>query len=276
MAPITNKRVLFASIPEGYPIPGKTTVYDTSEIIDPETVPLNGGFLLKTLVLSVDPYMRGRMRSPDIPSYSVAFKIGAPLQGYGIGIVLRSENPDVATGQYAHDTEIPHQEYSILPNATGLTFLEKDPKLPWTVYVGVAGMPGQTAYMGWKEYSHAKKGETVFVTTGAGNWHDGHPTGKTRGLKVIASAGSEEKVQFMKDIGADVVFNYKTTDTREVLAREGPIGVYWDNVGGASLDAALEYAAIHARFVVRYNTGYQGVKNLHYVFAKSLTINGFH
>ncbi|KAJ7093537.1 alcohol dehydrogenase [Mycena epipterygia] len=280
MAPITNKRVLFASIPEGYPIPGETTVYDTSETIDPETVSLNGGFLLKTLVLSVDPYMRGRMRSPDIPSYSVAFKIGAPLQGYGIGIVLRSENPDVAAGQYVHGTELPHQEYSILPNATGLTFLEKDPKLPWTVYVGAAGMPGQTAYMGWKEYSHAKKGETVFVTTGAG------PVGsmviqlaKRDGLKVIASAGSEEKVQFMKDIGADVAFNYKTTDTREVLAREGPIDVYWDNVGGASLDAALEYAAVHARFVAcgmisGYNTGYQGVKNMHYVFAKSLTISG--
>ncbi|KAJ7081272.1 hypothetical protein C8R44DRAFT_895143 [Mycena epipterygia] len=238
MAPITNKRVLLTSIPEGYPIPGETTVCDTSETIDPETVSLNGGFLLKTLVLSVNPYMRGSMRSSDIPSYLVAFKIGFKAMASGSCCDLRTR-----TSRLDNMFTAQNFEYSILLNATGLTFLEKDHKLPWTVYVGVAGMPGmvrypgQTAYMGWKEYSHAKKifGETVFVTTGAG------PVGsmviqlaKRDGLKVIASAGSEEKVQFMKDIGADVVFNYKTTDTREVLAREGPIDVYWDNVGGAS------------------------------------------
>ncbi|KAJ7081244.1 hypothetical protein C8R44DRAFT_823687 [Mycena epipterygia] len=281
MAPTTNKRVLFAEIPEGYPVPGKTTVHDASETIDLENVPLNGGFLLKTLVLSIDPYMRGRMRSPDKPSYSTAYKLGAPLQGYGIGVVVRSENAEVSVGQYFHGKEIPHQEYSVLSNVNGLTVLQKDPKLPWTVYVGAAGMPGKTAYMGWKEFSRAKKGETAFITTGAG------PVGsmviqlaKRDGLKVIASAGSEEKVQFMKDVGADVVFNYKMTNTREVLAREGPINVYWDNVGGESLDAALEYATTYTRIIAcgmisGYNTaGYQGIKNMNYVFEKSLTISG--
>ncbi|KAJ7844828.1 hypothetical protein B0H13DRAFT_1731261 [Mycena leptocephala] len=71
MAPITNARVLFAAIPKDFPIPGETTVYDVSQKIDLDTVPLNGGFLIRTLVLSIDPYMRGRMRAADIKSYSV-------------------------------------------------------------------------------------------------------------------------------------------------------------------------------------------------------------
>ncbi|KAJ7749803.1 alcohol dehydrogenase [Mycena maculata] len=279
MAPITNARVLFAAVPKDFPIPGETTVHDTSAKIDLETVPLNGGFLIKTLVLSIDPYMRGRMRPAGTKSYSEAFTLGAPIDGYGVCVVLRSENSAVAPGTFVYGT-FPHQQYTVLPNPQALTFLEKDPKLPWTVYVGAAGMPGQTAFCGWKEFSHAKKGETAFVTTGAG------PVGsmviqlaKREGLKVIASAGSDEKVEFMKEIGADVAFNYKTTDTRAVLAREGPVDVFWDNVGGDILDAALENTAIHGRHTFNprpagYNTGYQGIKNMHEVFARSLTISG--
>ncbi|KAJ7478348.1 hypothetical protein FB451DRAFT_1351020 [Mycena latifolia] len=299
MAPITNARVLFGAIPKDFPVPGETTIYDTSQTIDLESAPLNGGFLIKTLVLSVDPYMRGRMRSPEKESYSNPFTIGAPLDGYGVGVVLRSDNSEVARGRYvygrtiresavslaeypAYAHEFPaHQQYSILSSMEGLIFLEKDPKLPWTVYVGAAGMPGKTAFMGWTEYSKAKKGETAFITTGAG------PVGsmviqlaKRDDLKVIASAGSEDKVKFMKEIGADVAFNYKTTDTREVLAREGPIDVYWDNVGGDVLDAALEHAAIYARFLecgMISGTSFpshSNAHNLHQTYAKSLTIHG--
>ncbi|KAJ7197932.1 alcohol dehydrogenase [Mycena pura] len=286
MAPTTNARVLFASIPKGihlavdFPIPGETTVYDTSQQIDLEHVPLNGGFLIKTLVLSIDPYMRGRMRAPETKSYSTPFTLGAPLVGYGVGVVLRSEASDVAPGKYVYGDSIPHQQYAVLANMDGFDFLERNPKLPWTVYVGAAGMPGKTAYMGWKEFSQAKKGETAFITTGAGQVGSMViQLAKRDGLKVIASAGSEEKVKFMKSIGADVAFNYKTTDTREVLAREGPIDIYWDNVGGDILDAALEHANIFGRLLMcgmisGYNTGYAPNKNMHLTFGKSLTING--
>ncbi|KAJ7648358.1 hypothetical protein DFH06DRAFT_1476369 [Mycena polygramma] len=279
MAPVTNARVIFASIPKDFPVPGETIVYDTSQKIDLEAVPLNGGFLIKTLVLAVDPYMRGRMRDPEEKSYAPPFTLGEAIDGYGIGVVLRSESPDVAVGKYIYGF-IPHQQHSVVPSMEGITVLEKNSQLPWSVYLGAAGMPGKTAYLGWKAYSHAKKGETAFVTAGGG------PVGsmviqlaKRDGLKVIASAGSDEKVKFMKDIGADVAFNYKTTDTREVLAREGPIDVYWDNVGGPSLEAALDHANIHARLlecgmISGYNTGYQGIKNLYQTFAKSLTISG--
>jgi len=139
------------------------------------------------------------------------------------------------------------------------------------------------------------KGETVFISTGAGpvgswvtpssfmqeinernTWHRlAIQIAKAQGLKVIGSAGSEEKVQFMKEIGADVAFNYKTTSTSEVLTKEGPIDMfvilakfmklfqmlikfqfslnsYWDNVGGETLDAALEAANVGARFIVNF------------------------
>ncbi|KAJ6555446.1 chaperonin 10-like protein [Mycena vulgaris] len=167
MAPITNARVLFNSVPKDYPVPGETTVYDTTQKVDIDTQPLNGGFLVKTLVLSIDPYMRGWMICPEKES-SPAFTLGEPIVSFGVGLVLRSEDPDVTPGRYISGMAFPHQEYFVVPGMMGLIFLEKNPKLPWTVYVGAAGMPGKTAYFGWKEHSHAKKGETAFITAGAG------------------------------------------------------------------------------------------------------------
>ncbi|KAJ7810916.1 chaperonin 10-like protein [Mycena olivaceomarginata] len=210
-------------IPEDYPVPGKTVVYDTTETIDLESVPLNGGILIKVLLLSLDPYMRGRLRAPEIESYMPAFPLGQPLTGGGIGVVLRSEDAAVKAGTHVRGW-LAHQEYYIAPNLSMLEVIERDPKLDWSVYIGAAGMPGETVFAGWRKYSEAKKGEVAFITTGAG------PVGsmviqiaKQDGVKVIASAGSEEKVKFMKEISADVVFNYKTTDVREVLKKEGPI-----------------------------------------------------
>ncbi|KAJ6455894.1 hypothetical protein C8R47DRAFT_1250596 [Mycena vitilis] len=291
MAPTTNARVLFNSVPTGvpclyfmrwilsdylhfadYPVPGETTVYDTSQTIDLETHPLDGGFIVRTLVLSVDPYFRGLMNGGK--SYVV-------LHGFGVGVVLRSENSEVNPGNYVYGMGFLHQEYFVLPNMDGFIFLEKHPQLPWTVYVGAAGMTGKTAYAGWKEFSRAKKGETAFVTTGAGELNNLMviQLAKRDGLKVIASAGSDDKVEFMRSLGADIAFNYKTTDTREVLAREGPIDVYWDNVGGSFLDAALEYAAVYGRFLecgmmTGYNGEQQRIKNLNQTYTKSLTISG--
>ncbi|KAH7919465.1 alcohol dehydrogenase [Leucogyrophana mollusca] len=280
MAPITNGRHIFNEIPSGYPIPGKTTVYDGSQTIDVDTVPLNGGFLLKTLVLSIDPYLRGRMRDPSKPSYNTAFELGKPLANYGVGLVLRSENADVKAGVHLYGI-FPFEEYTIQQDANAFKVVDNKHNLPWSVYVGAAGMPGQTAYTAWKKYADAKKGETAFVTTGAGAVGSlVIQLAKRDGLKVIASAGSDEKVKFMKELGADVAFNYKTTNTLQVLEKEGPIDVYWDNVGGETLEAALEAAATNARFIEcgmisGYNSQPYGVKNLMHIVAKSIKIYGF-
>ncbi|PPR08272.1 hypothetical protein CVT24_001112 [Panaeolus cyanescens] len=281
MAPVTNGRVLFNEVPTGFPEPGKTIVYDTTQKIDLDNEPLNGGFLVKVLELSVDPYMRGRMRHPSKKSYSPPFTLGAPLNGFGVGVVLRSEHADVKVGDHLYGFAFDHAQYFIRKTLDGLEKLDNPNNLPWSYFVGVLGMPGKTAHYAWNEYSHAKAGETVFVSTGAG------PVGslviqlaKAQGLKVIGSAGSEDKVAFMKEIGADVAFNYKTTNTLEVLEREGGIDIYWDNVGGETLEAALEAAKNGARFIEcgmisGYNSGGAPVRNLFHVISKSITISGF-
>ncbi|PCH38833.1 alcohol dehydrogenase [Wolfiporia cocos MD-104 SS10] len=286
MAPISNGRLFFNEIPTGLPEPGKTTVYDTSETIDLDETSLGGGFLVKTLVLSIDPYQRGKMRDPNEQSYSAPYIIGEPLYNYGVGVVLRSEHPGIKPGTHLYGT-MPFQQYFIRNESEKFTVLQDrivgdEHNLPWSAYVGVCGMPGQTAYHGWKEFSKAKQGEIAFVTAGAG------PVGsmviqlaKRDGLKVIASAGSEDKVAFLRKIGTDVAFNYKTEKTLDVLQKEGPIDVFWDGVGGETLEAAIEAAARGARFIEcgmisAYNGGVPyHVKNLTYIMSKELKISGF-
>lgn len=282
MAPVKNGRVLFNEIPTGLPVAGRTTVYDASQTIDLDSVPLNGGFLVKTLVLSIDPYMRGKMRDPSVKSYSPPYFTGEPLSNYGVGVILRSENAAVKPGSHVYSHAFLFQEYFVANDASAFTVLENKENLPWSTYVGVCGMPGQTAHHAWREFAHPQKGDVAFVTTGAG------PVGATviqlakkDGLKVIASAGSDEKVEFMKSLGADVVFNYKTEKTADVLQREGPINIYWDNVGGETFEAAINAAAPRARFIeCGMISAYNGqapyhVKNLFLIVGKQLKISGF-
>ncbi|KAI8989082.1 NAD-P-binding protein [Trametes punicea] len=262
------------------PEPGKTMAYDDSETIDPEDAPLSGGeFLVKVLVLSIDPFLRGKMRDPKIQSYTVRQSL--ELYNYGIGVVLHSENPAVKPGHHLYGV-FKFQHYAIEWDAAEFRALENAEGLPWSAYIGICAMPGLTAYVGWKEYARPKRGEVAFVTAGAG------PVGSTAiqlakadGLKVIASARSDEKVAFLRDIGADVAFNYKTTSTRTILQKEGPIDIYWDNVGGEVFEAAIDFAARHARFIEcgmisQYNaTEPYYVKNLRLIVWKELAINGF-
>ncbi|RPD53531.1 NAD(P)-binding protein [Lentinus tigrinus ALCF2SS1-6] len=281
MAPVTNGRLLFNEVPEGFPVPGKTTIYDGSQTIDLENVALQGGFLVKVLVLSIDPYLRGRMRAPEKKSYNPPFTLSEPIGNYGVGVVIRSENPAVKPGDHLYGF-YPFVQYTIQQDAQAFRVLDDKPNLPWSAYIGVCGMPGETSYYAWKEYAAPKKGDVVFVTAASG------PVGATvvqlakeDGLKVIASAGSDEKVAFASSIGADVAFNYKTVPTRKVLEKEGPINIYWDNVGGEILEAALDNAAKGARFIeCGMISGYNaqtpyGIKNVMQIVTQELHIHGF-
>ncbi|KAI0788267.1 NAD(P)-binding protein [Fomes fomentarius] len=278
MAPVRNGRIIYNEIPTGYPVPGRTTVYDESQAIDVEKEPLHGGILVKLLVLSIDPYLRHKMQ-PDNPlSFFPMFKVGQPLENIGVGVVVRSEDPQVKPGTHVYGM-FPFQKYFVVPDAKNMQVIDNRDNLPWSVYVGVCGMPGQTAHHGWMEYAHAKKGDIVFITAASGRVVV--QLAKADGLKVIASAGSDEKVEFVRSLGADVVFNYKTTSTKEVLAKEGPVNIYWDNVGGESLEAALEYAAQKAHFIIcgsisNYNTSEPyNVKNLQQLVWREITFHGF-
>ncbi|TDL20588.1 NAD-P-binding protein [Rickenella mellea] len=282
MAPVRNARSVFNEVPIGLPDPGRTVKYDDSQTIDLDDVDLGGGFLVKVLYVSMDPYLRNRMREPSPKNLRPPFIIGDPLVNFGIGVVLRSENPEMKVDDHIYGF-LPFQEYAILKETKAFRVISNEANIPWSAYVGVCSMPGQTAYYGWRALAEAKKGETLFVSAG--------PVGsfviqlaKHEGLKVIASAGSDEKVQFIKSIGADVAFNYKKELTTEILDKEGPINIYWDHVGGETLDAALDAAAHFARFVecgmmsqnnaTPENPPYIP-KNLQLVIGKTLTIRGF-
>ncbi|KAI0088196.1 alcohol dehydrogenase [Irpex rosettiformis] len=285
MAPVKNGRILFASHPDEYPIPGKDIIYDESESIDLENVPLNGGFLIKALVLSIDPYMRGKMRK--VADVGPSYEIGKPLDNDGVALVLRSDHPDVKVGDHIF-ARIPFQHYTILQRLKGENFardgiiLANKENLPWSAYCGVAGIPGQTAYCAWKEYANPLKGEVAFVSAAAGSVGSfAVQLAKADGLKVIACAGSDEKVDFVKSLGVDYAFNYKKEDTAKVLEKEGPVDIYWDNVGGPTLDAALANAASGARFIEcgmisGYNVqGGDAIRNLSRVVWSEIKLYGF-
>ncbi|KAG6834172.1 hypothetical protein H0H93_011401, partial [Arthromyces matolae] len=133
----------------------------------------------------------------------------------------------------------------------------------------------QTAFYGWKEFSKAKKGETVFVTSGGGAVGSMViQLAKLEGLKVIATAGSDEKVDFMKSIGADVAFNYKTTDTAEVLAKEGPIDMNaeWLQVKLLLISKSRRCHNLTKR--TGYANGFKPINNLFSVITKAISMNG--
>ncbi|KAF8589598.1 NAD(P)-binding protein [Ramaria rubella] len=281
MAPINNPRVLFNQYPTGYPVPGETTVYDTTAQIDLDA-PIEGGILIKVLVLSIDPYQRGRMRKPTGSSYVGGFVIGQPISNFGVGVVLRSENPKVKTGDHVYGV-LNYETYSVIQDVSSLRVLNNPEKLPWSTFVGIAGMTGQTAYVGMKLFSKAKKGETIFVTAAGGAvGATVLQIAKSEGLKVIASAGSDEKVAFAKELGADVAFNYKTKDTRETLQELGHgIDIYWDNTLGETLEIAIDALNTSGRIINCGSiSGYNdqeryGVKNLGLIVGKRLSLNGF-
>lgn len=185
------------------------------------------------------------MRKPEVKSYSPPFELGKPITNSAVSKVLKSNNSkfkegDVITGM------IPTEEYSILDAEITNTMIRKldnpynlDPKL----YVGALGMPGLTAYSSFYEIGQPKKGETIFISAASGAV--GQIVGqlaKHEGLKVIGSVGSDEKLEFIKkDLNFDEGFNYKKEKPDEALKRLAPDGldIYYENVGGEQLDAAL-------------------------------------
>ncbi|CEQ38973.1 SPOSA6832_00445 [Sporobolomyces salmonicolor] len=204
--------------------------------------------------------MRGRMRDPSTSlsaprdglkriqpfsstgaaSYNQAFTLGKPLETLAVGEVIKSEHPDVKVGAL-YRGRFDFAEYAVVPGETVKqgTVLENKEGLPATNLVGSVGMPGATAWVGLYEIGKIKKGETIFISAASGAV--GQIAGqlaKREGLKVIGSAGSDSKVAFLKEIGFDVAFNYKTEDTQAVL-EANPFSLYFDNVGGATLDAVL-------------------------------------
>jgi len=238
--------------------------------------------IVKNLYLSCDPYMRGRMQ---VTSYLAApFTPGLVITGYGISKVVISNHPDLKEDDLVTSV-IGWEEYSIIPAGKGLRKIEYM-DLPLSCYLGVLGVPGFTAYVGFYEVSSPKLGENVFISAAAGAV--GQIAGqfaKMHGCYVVGSAGSEEKVELLKNkLGFDDAFNYKEEpDLKAALRRYFPSGIdiYFENVGGEMLEAVIENMNTHGRIaacgmISQYNLEEgRGVRNLIQLIIKSIKIEGF-
>ncbi|KAF9428558.1 hypothetical protein BGZ94_001949 [Podila epigama] len=279
---VHNKSVVFLKHPTEFPVVGEHFAVQAKELnaqLQPSDV------LLKNLFISLDPYMRGRMRDTD-KSYTAGFQIGKPLNGSGVSEVIESKNDAFPVGTIVTGF-VNWAEYSVVPGAQGLRALPnaRDSKIPLSAYIGVLGMPGMTAYSSLKIIGQPKAGETIFISAASGAV--GQLVGqlaKHQGLRVIGSAGSDDKVEYLtRDLKFDAAFNYKKGNILENLQKLAPKGIdiYYENVGGEQLEAALEVMNTHGRVIAcgmisQYNTQKPyGIRNLFHVIGKRITIRGF-
>jgi NADPH-dependent curcumin reductase CurA len=271
------RQIVLASRPSGWPTEDNFAVTEAGQ---PELT--DGQVRVRNLFMSVDPYMRGRMN--DTKSYVPPFQLGEPLQGGAIGSVVESRSPDLAEGDLVLHS-LGWRDEAVLParHAQKIAALEG---LSPSVYLGVLGMPALTAYVGLLDIAALKPGDVVFVSGAAGAV--GSMAGQIAKLKgaarVIGSAGSDEKVSWLREIGFDAAFNYKAALVAEQLREAAPEGidVYFDNVGGDHLEASLAVLNTYGRVamcgaIAHYNATElpAGPHNLGLVIGKRLTLRGF-
>src|SRR6266571_5024471 len=244
--------------------------------------PVAGEVLVRNLYMSVDPYMRGRM--VDRASYVAPFPLGQPLDGGCVGQVVKSNGAPFQVGDYVLGFR-GWREYYV---SDGADLTKIDPHLaPIQAFLGTLGMPGMTAYVGLLDIGRPKEDETVFVSAAAGAVGSiVCQIAKIKGCRVVGSAGSDEKVRWLREeAGVDAAFNYKKVeDLTAQIGRDCPTGidVYFDNVGGEHLEAALGHMTPHGRIVLcgmisLYNATQPppGPRNLFLAVTKRLTLQGF-
>ena len=265
-----------AARPHGEPKPSDFALAEV-EVGDPA----DGQVLVRNLFMSVDPYMRNRMN--DVKSYVPPFALGEPLDGGAVGEVVASTVDSHREGDLVLHG-LGWRELAVGP-AKAFTVLEAPTASP-SAYLGVLGMPGLTAYAGLFEVAGFREGETVFVSAAAGAV--GSLVGqlvKARGGRVIGSAGTPEKVRWIvEELGFDAGIDYRAAPVLDQLREAAPDGidVYFDNVGGDHLEAALDVAKVHARVAVcgmisRYNATepQPAPRNLFMLIGKRLRVQGF-
>ncbi|KAJ0972975.1 hypothetical protein J5N97_020934 [Dioscorea zingiberensis] len=278
-----NKKVLLKKYVTGF-------VEETDmEVVTNDNVRLevphgSKGVLVKNLYLSCDPYMRGLMSKLNEPTYIETFEPGSVIRGFGVSRVLESEHPDFKAGEYVWGIT-GWEEYSLITDTKRL-FKVPFTDVPLSYFTGLLGMPGFTAYVGFYEICSPKKGEYVFISAASGAV--GQLVGqfaKLMGCYVVGTAGSDEKVELLKTkFGFDDAFNYKKEKSLgAALKRCFPEGIdiYFENVGGAMLDAALLNMRDNGRIsacgmISQYNLEkLEGVHYLVRVITKRLLMKGF-
>lgn len=242
---VQNKGLIYKKVPQGWPEEGVDLAIEAREF-DLNGPPPKGGLILKNLYVSFDPYQRGRMRDPSIQSYSPPFELGKPITNRAISKVLKSDSPKFKEGDVIIAAEsLGTEEYTVLEegSTSRAQKLENPYKLDPKVFLGPLGMPGLTAWSSFYEIGQPKKGETIFISAASGAV--GQVVGqlaKHEGLTVIGSVGDDKKLDFiLNELKFDAGFNYKKEKPAQALARLAPQGIdiYYENVGGEHLEAAL-------------------------------------
>lgn len=245
----------------------------------------DGEVLVKNLVMSVDPYMRGRMRADAV--YAEPFQLGEAMTGGAVGEVVQSHHPDYQPGDRVLSMFGWRDWFTTTVTAGELQKLPELASVKPSLFLGTLGMPGLTAYYGLLQIGQPEAGETVFVSAASGAvGANVCQIAKLKGCRVVASVGSDAKAQWLKEqCGVDAVINYKTCGnlTRALLAAapEG-IDVYFENVGGDHLEAAINAMNPHGRIaacgmIAGYNetNPLPGPNNMMLVVGKKIRMQGF-
>ncbi|MFJ2112936.1 MULTISPECIES: NADP-dependent oxidoreductase [unclassified Streptomyces] len=262
--------------PNGWPQPGDVALREV-----PVTEPGEGRILVRNLHFSVDPYMRGRMN--DVKSYVPPYQLDQPMDGGAVGEVIASGAEGFAVGDHVLHG-LGWREYAEMPADKAIKV--DAAAAPLHAYLAVLGMTGLTAYAGLFETASFKEGDVVFVSGAAGAV--GNQVGQMARIKgasrVIGSAGSDEKVKLLiEEYGFDAAFNYKKGSVKDLLAEAAPDGidVYFDNVGGDHLEAAIGAFNQNGRAtlcgaIAQYNNTEPtpGPRNLALAIGKRLRLQG--
>lgn len=275
--PTATREIQLASRPHGRPVPENFRLAGTElpELQD-------GQILVRNLFMSVDPYMRGRMN--DVKSYSAPFALDAALDGGAVGEVIASRSADRQVGD-AVVHSLGWREHAVLD--AGATTPARTDLAPAPAFLGALGMTGLTAYAGLLKVAGFKAGEVVFVSGAAGAVGSlvGQIAKALGASRVMGSAGSPEKVARLLELGFDAAFNYHDGPVAEQLAAaagDRGIDVYFDNVGGEHLEAALSALTVGGRVAMcgaisQYNSTEPtpAPRNLMQAIGKQLTLKGF-
>jgi NADPH-dependent curcumin reductase CurA len=268
----TNKRIVLASRPKGW-----VTEENFRLESSPLPKPAEGEVLVKNLWLSLDPYMRGRM--DDVKSYVKGVDIGEVMVGQTVGEVVESRNEKFKQGDKVL-TQLGWQLYGTAKEVSKV----QEGGAPLSYYLGCLGMPGMTAYFGLKEIGQPKAGETVVVSAASGAV--GSVVGqlaKSWGCRAVGIAGGAEKCGYVtRELGFDACVDYKAGNLHRDLKEACPKGadVYFDNVGGVTLDTMLRLMNVHSRIIVcglisEYNaTEPYGYRNLRSVLVNRIRMQG--
>jgi NADPH-dependent curcumin reductase CurA len=239
-----NRRILFARVPQGLPVPGDFA-QDTAEVPSPGA----GQFLSRTLWLSLDPYLRNVMKGHAL--YGVAMRPGDAMHGETVAQVVESHHPGFAVGDHVV-VKNGWQEYAL---SDGHGVRKVDPAIaPVTTALGVLGMPGLTGYAGLVYLGEPRPGQTVLVSAATGAV--GSTVGqlaRLMGARAVGIAGSDDKCRYaVEELGYEACLNRRSGDLQTAVKQACPDGVdvYFDNVGGDVLVAALANLALNARIVL--------------------------